>query len=264
MAIQFRLRTMFLVAAVIGTSLGAFGLYGLPVAVMALGTIGAIRLSRAEWRWVPLLLALAGLMGLCMMGPPMEPRGIGSRPGKCVNNLKQIALALHNYHDDHGCFPPAYVADANGRPMHSWRVLILPYLEQKVLYDQYDFTEPWNGPNNSKLLATPPDTYGCPSDDRTCGVTGAWPTSYLAVVGAETALEATLTATGGEPASTLWDELWFGQSAEARGQLRATVLRRFVSAVALFVSVGCLAWLTRPPRPVEHRASSQNGPHLGR
>ena len=55
------------------------------------------------------------------------------------------------YEDEHGCFPPAYVADASGRPMHSWRVLILPYLDQQQLYDQYDFSEPWNGPNNQQL-----------------------------------------------------------------------------------------------------------------
>ena len=74
----------------------------------------------------------------------------------CKNNLKQIALALHNYHQANGCFPPAYIADKNGRPMHSWRVLILPYLELDHLYKQYNFNEPWDGPNNKKLLAARP------------------------------------------------------------------------------------------------------------
>ncbi len=46
----------------------------------------------------------------------------------CTKNLRQLSLALHNYHDRHGHFPPPYVADANGKPMHSWRVLILPHL----------------------------------------------------------------------------------------------------------------------------------------
>ena len=70
---------------------------------------------------------------------------------QCANNLKRIALALHNYHDTYKCFPPAYVADEEGRPMHSWRVLILPYMEQQFLYDEYRFDEPWNGPNNRRL-----------------------------------------------------------------------------------------------------------------
>jgi hypothetical protein len=65
----------------------------------------------------------------------------------------QLGVALHNYHVDQGCFPPAYVADEDGRPMHSWRVLLLPYLEEmeKRAYKKYDFTQPWNGPNNKAL-----------------------------------------------------------------------------------------------------------------
>jgi hypothetical protein len=50
-----------------------------------------------------------------------------SKRSICGNNLKQIGLALHNYHRDHGTFPPAYVPDNNGQPSHSWRVLILTY-----------------------------------------------------------------------------------------------------------------------------------------
>ena len=46
-----------------------------------------------------------------------------------LNNLRKSRLALHNYHQANGCFPPAYIADKNGKPMHSWRVLILPYME---------------------------------------------------------------------------------------------------------------------------------------
>ena len=63
-------------------------------------------------------------------------------------------MALQNYHQANGCFPPAYIADKNGKPMHSWRVLILPYLDRTILYKAYDFTEPWDGPNNKKLSAT--------------------------------------------------------------------------------------------------------------
>ena len=72
----------------------------------------------------------------------------------CQGRLRQIALALQCYHDVYKSFPPAYVADETGKPMHSWRVLILPFLEQKALYDQYRFDEPWDGPNNGKLAVT--------------------------------------------------------------------------------------------------------------
>ena len=73
----------------------------------------------------------------------------------CRNNVKEIALAIHNYESANGHLPPAYIADENGNPMHSWRVLILPYIEgQQALFDRYDMDEPWDGPNNSKLHAT--------------------------------------------------------------------------------------------------------------
>jgi hypothetical protein len=102
----------------------------------------------------------------------------------CSNHLKQIGLALHSYEEAYKCFPPAYVADKDGKPMHSWRVLILPYLEDGSLYRQYHFDEPWDGPNNRKLLTKRPNVYACPSDEnaRTEGSTG---TSYVAVVGAD-------------------------------------------------------------------------------
>ena len=102
---------------------------------------------------------------------------------QCSNHLKQIGLALQNYHDAYGSFPPAYMADADGKPIHSWRVLILPYLEQKALYDKYSFDEPWDGPNNSQLHEAAISAYICPSrpgNSRT-------DTSFVAVVGAQTA-----------------------------------------------------------------------------
>lgn len=71
----------------------------------------------------------------------------------------QLVVALHNYHDTYGCFPPAVVADEQGRPLHSWRVLLLPWLEEKARYDAYDFKEPWDGPNNSRLLQETPAVF---------------------------------------------------------------------------------------------------------
>jgi len=103
----------------------------------------------------------------------------------CPNNLKEIGLALHNYHDTYGAFPPAYVPDKNGRPMHSWRVLILPFMEYRVLYDLYDFGEPWDGPNNRKLMAEVPHYYVCPSRTASNAQSRSQP-SYFAVVGPKT------------------------------------------------------------------------------
>jgi Protein of unknown function (DUF1559) len=92
-------------------------------------------------------------------------------------------LAVANYHEAYGCFPPAFVADRDGTPMHSWRVLILPFLEQQELYKAYNFAEPWNGPNNRKLANRVGHIYlrsGLESDQVTT-------TSFVAVVGPQTA-----------------------------------------------------------------------------
>ena len=86
-------------------------------------------------------------------------------------------------HETYGCFPPAYIADQDGRPMHSWRVLLLPFPDQPALYDAYNFSEPWNGPNNRKLADQIGRIYlrsGLDSDQ-------AGTTSFVAVVGSETA-----------------------------------------------------------------------------
>jgi prepilin-type processing-associated H-X9-DG protein len=106
-----------------------------------------------------------------------------ARRMQCSNNLKQIALALHNYHDKYGSLPPAYIADDEGNPMHSWRVLILPFLEQQQLYDQYDFHEPWDSPHNRTLIPFMPRCYACPSESSK---KPDYVTSYVAVVGQET------------------------------------------------------------------------------
>ncbi|MCA9048750.1 MAG: DUF1559 domain-containing protein, partial [Planctomycetaceae bacterium] len=82
------------------------------------------------------------------------------------NNLKQLGLAFLNYHAEYGSFPPAVVYDDGGRPMHSWRVLLLPYLDQQTLYSHYRFDEPWDSPTNIALQDAIPEVYRCPGDHR--------------------------------------------------------------------------------------------------
>ena len=81
-----------------------------------------------------------------------------------VNNLKQIMLALHNYLDARKHFPPAVLYGPDGKTPHSWRVAVLPYLGRQDLYAQYQFDEPWDGPNNRKLLDKMPDVFRSPKD----------------------------------------------------------------------------------------------------
>ncbi len=69
---------------------------------------------------------------------------------QCTNNLQQIGLAMHNYHDRHKTFPPAYTVDKAGKPLLSWRVLILPYLDQEALYKEFHLDDPWDSVHNRR------------------------------------------------------------------------------------------------------------------
>ncbi len=182
--LQFSLKHLLAAPVVLAIILGAFGWLGLgwglfvlitAVAILA-GTYGAK--TRSEKTaictiWVMLVIFLP-------LAIP-SPRSGAGRRATCQNNMRQIALALLAYQADHGCFPPPYIADDEGRPMHSWRVLILPYLERIDAYKQYRFDEPWNGPNNRKIGALRFNFFQCPSDIAANGASTA--TNYLAVVG---------------------------------------------------------------------------------
>jgi len=76
-----------------------------------------------------------------------------------ANNLKQIGLALHNYHDVHKAFPAQASYSKDGKPLLSWRVQILPYIEQDALYKEFHLDEPWDSAHNKKLIARMPATY---------------------------------------------------------------------------------------------------------
>jgi hypothetical protein len=111
---------------------------------------------------------------------------------ECKNDMHAIVMALHSYHDEYNSFPPAWVADEHGRPMHSWRVLILPYFtfdsRYRQFYDRYDFTEPWNGPHNSALAREfgRPGVFQCPADPGLAREGGGADTSFVAIVGPHT------------------------------------------------------------------------------
>jgi len=76
-----------------------------------------------------------------------------------INNLKQMALAMHNYHSTYNRLPPAAIRDKNGKPLLSWRVAILPFIEQDGVYKQFHLDEPWDSEHNKKLLDKMPRVY---------------------------------------------------------------------------------------------------------
>jgi Protein of unknown function (DUF1559) len=130
---------------------------------------------------VAMLLVICGGMALMPFLPTFLAAREHDRQTQCQNNLRQIGLALQSYHQVYKSYPPAWVADGKGRPVHSWRVLILPHLDQADLYSRYDFSEPWNGPNNIKLAMQMPEVFACPSHS---GQSKPF-TSYAAIFGKE-------------------------------------------------------------------------------
>src|SRR5262249_45420350 len=87
-----------------------------------------------------------------------------------MNNLKEIGLALHNYHDANGKFP-TNVNEPKGEPLLSWRVHLLPYLEEDNLYRQFKMDEAWDGPNNKALVEKMPKVYMAPERAHAKGKT---------------------------------------------------------------------------------------------
>jgi hypothetical protein len=112
----------------------------------------------------------------------------GSGRASCTHNLKQIGLALHDYEAAWDRLPPAIIRDKQGKPMHSWRTLILPYVGKSPLYSamrgSIDLRQGWNGPKNSALAAMLVRSFRCPDDPS---IQGRPMTSYVAVTGPGTA-----------------------------------------------------------------------------
>lgn len=129
------------------------------------------------------IVALAGILviGVAFAFAVKDAR-IAAQRSSDKGHLKQLAVAIHNYHDTYGQLPPPFVADAEGRPMHSWRVLILPFIDQQKLYAEYRFTEPWNSPHNRELESRMPNAYAFSGT----GMRGNTTTNVLAVTGPET------------------------------------------------------------------------------
>jgi prepilin-type processing-associated H-X9-DG protein len=114
--------------------------------------------------------------------PLVAKRREAARRAESVNNLKQIGLAMHNFHDTHKAFPAASTYDAKGKPLLSWRVYLLPYVEQDALFRQFRLNEPWDSPHNKKLIGRMPPVYKSPLQKNV----EAGKTTYLAPVGPKT------------------------------------------------------------------------------
>lgn len=99
--------------------------------------------------------------GLC--APAYQATREASRRLNCVGNLRRITLAMLLHEHEHGTLPPAYTVDAAGNPLHSWRVLLLPYLGRQELYDKIRLDEPWDSRHNRQFHDADIAIYQCPS-----------------------------------------------------------------------------------------------------
>lgn len=116
---------------------------------------------------------------------PAAPIKTGVVRMACEMRVRDILRAIQRYATEHGRYPPAYIADKDGKPMHSWRVLIWPYLERNKAFRQYRWDEPWNSENNRKLADQMPRALRCPHDSES----EPYETSFLLLAGPGTWFE---------------------------------------------------------------------------
>ena len=121
---------------------------------------------RQKFTWVELVVII-GVCGCCLAlyWPALGSGAHGSRRTQCVNNLKQIGLAIQNYHDIRHEICPAYLTDDNSptglpRDFAAWPVLLLPYIEQINVYELFDVTQPVS---NATARTISINTYFCPT-----------------------------------------------------------------------------------------------------
>jgi type II secretory pathway pseudopilin PulG len=111
--------------------------------------------TQGSWTTVGILAAL--------LLPAIQAAREAARRTQSMNNMKQISLAILNYEAAHRTYPPRAIFDKQGKPLLSWRVAILPFLEEDNLYRQFRLDEPWDSEHNKKLIAQMPAVYGNPS-----------------------------------------------------------------------------------------------------
>lgn len=184
------IRSILLTLILLPASWAAFGaVRGTALSAILFALAAYVLASESRWarsvRIVAVVLGLSAVVGLAVSA--VRAARETARGMQCENHLRQIGLAVRNYWDCHGRYPPICTYDNSGRPMHSWRLLIKPFLDASATYARCNFTEPWDGPSNQKVLAHRQFVYQCPMD-KTAWKPGSTATSYVAIVGRRASL----------------------------------------------------------------------------
>jgi hypothetical protein len=134
----------------------------------------------------PMVTAAIGGILIALLLPAVQAAREAARRNQSMNNLKMLSLGLLNYHDVKGALPAHANYSDDGKPLLSWRVHVLPFLEQNDLYQQFHLDEPWDSEHNRQLVAQMPEVFAGPNANLEPGKT-----NYLAVVGEQCAFNGT-------------------------------------------------------------------------
>ncbi|MCG6156563.1 DUF1559 family PulG-like putative transporter [Rubinisphaera margarita] len=141
-------------------------------------------------RGITFIEAGVAMLIIVVLGILLLPGIRSARPAarrvQCLNHLRQVGTAMLNYQTQYGVLPPAYTVDDQGNPLHSWRTLILPFLDEDALYRSIKLAEPWDSPANAAALKSAPSVYRCAEfhGDQSH-------TNYMVIVSPESLIRAT-------------------------------------------------------------------------
>lgn len=200
---KFRIWTILWVFALLASAMATFWVWGI-LWTLLITSFWAVVFRLLKMTFFEWLLCSVVIASLAII---LQPSVSGIRPNvsrrnSCMNHIKELALAALAYQSEHGRLPQDII-DAHGKPLLSWRVQILPYLDEQALYESVHLDEPWDGPNNRKLWKEIPETLRCPGcgfanhvETVSCSPTA---TNYFAVTGSNTVWTESTRAT--------WEEL---------------------------------------------------------
>lgn len=134
----------------------------------------------AKQRWIEIgVVAGIILLMLALLLPAVQNAREEARKSTAKNNLKQIGLAFHNYHQTHGCLPPGGIIREEGTAMQGWPAMLMPFSEASPYYSMIDFNVPWNKLENQEIFEQTRPWYMIPGVDANYTSTGYGLTHYL-------------------------------------------------------------------------------------